>query len=41
VLFRSENVIGRKGIPDSRAEIQDLSSRLKLDELPEFIARYG
>ena len=36
-----ENVIGRKGIPDSRAEIQDLSSRLKLDELPEFIARYG
>ncbi len=36
-----ENAIGRKGIPDSRAEIQDFSSRLKLDGLPEFITRNG
>lgn len=36
-----ENAIGHKGIPDSRAEIQDLSSRLKLEQLPEFIARYS
>lgn len=36
-----ENAIGRKGIPDSPAGIQDFSSRLKLEELPEFIARYS
>ena len=35
-----ESAIGSKGIADSRAEIQDHSSRLKLEELPEFIARY-
>lgn len=35
-----ESVIGSKGIADSRAEIQDFSSRLKLEQLPEFIARY-
>ncbi len=35
-----ENAIGRNGITDSRAEIQELSSRLKLENLPEFIARY-
>ena len=35
-----ESVIGSKGIAESRAEIQDLSARLKLDQLPDFIARY-
>ena len=35
-----ESAIGRNGIPDSRAEIQGVSSRLKLEQLPEFIARY-
>lgn len=36
-----ESAIGSKGIADSRAEIQDLASRLDLEQLPEFIARYG
>ena len=36
-----EKVIGRNGIPDSRADIQEISSRLELEQLPEFIARYG
>ena len=36
-----ESVIGSKGIADSRAEIQEHSSRLELEQLPEFIARYG
>ena len=35
-----EEVIGRQGIPDSGAEIQEFSSRLKLEQLPEFLARY-
>ena len=35
-----EDAIGRGGVPDSRAEIRDLASRLKLEQLPEFIARY-
>ena len=36
-----ENAISRKGIQDSRDEIQDLASRLKLERLPEFMTRYG
>ncbi len=36
-----EKAIGRSGLLDSVAEIQDLASRLKLDQLPEFIARYA
>ncbi len=36
-----EDAIGRRGIPDSRARIREFASRLKLEQLPEFIARYG
>ena len=39
-IARLESAVGRKGIPDSRAEIQEVSSRLELEQLPEFIARY-
>lgn len=35
-----EGAIGRRGVPDNRAEIRGLASRLKLEQLPEFIARY-
>ena len=40
-IAKLEKVIGRNGIPDSRADIQEISSRLELEQLPEFIARYG
>lgn len=36
-----ENMIGRSGVLDSAAEIQDLSSRMKLEQLPDFISRYA
>lgn len=36
-----EDAIGRRGIPDSRAEIREFASRLKLEQFPEFMARYG
>ena len=35
-----ESAIGSKGIAGSQADIQEFSSRLKLEQLPEFIARY-
>ncbi|MYC80763.1 MAG: hypothetical protein F4X19_01555 [Acidobacteria bacterium] len=35
-----ESAIGSRGIAGSRTEIQEFSSRLKLEQLPEFIARY-
>ncbi len=35
-----ESAINSKGIAGSRAEIQDHSSRLNLEQLPGFIARY-
>ena len=35
-----ESAIDSKGIAGSQAEIQDHSSRLKVEQLPEFIARY-
>jgi hypothetical protein len=35
-----EEAIGRRGVVESQTEIRDLASRLKLEQLPEFIARY-